>query len=165
MRWLMGAVRASWKLSEWPAETIRRPQGPNDAWRVIKAGSWKLVSFFIWRTQITDDRLQPGPSRAAQKPLTLKLCPSGDVRCQHWIIYSAAYTGFIKPTCQLLRFKMICMCERNVSLCVLEWYDLNQRATASTRTKLLCFTNPLLQKSIFTKVKQSRAGKCRSARQ
>lgn len=147
----MGAARASWKLSEWPAETIRRPHGPNDAWRVIK--------------NLTDDRLQPGPSRAAGKPLALKLCPSGDVRCQHWIIYSAAYTGSIKPACQLLRFKTICMCERNVSLCVLEWYGLNQRATASTRTKLLCFTNPLLQKSIFTKVKQSRAGKCRSARQ
>lgn len=64
------------------------------------------------------------------------------------------YTGFVKPTRQLVCLHMIsriCLLSAsekwNVLVCVFsEWYDLNQRATASTRTKLLCCTNPLLRK-------------------
>lgn len=75
--------------------------------------------------------------------------------CVSWCVYtwSSVYVCWAQVKSEMF------------SCVFLEWYDLNQRATASTRTKLLCCTNPLLRKSIFTKVKQSRGGKCRSARQ
>lgn len=55
---LADADKSIYKLSDRPAETIRRPHRTNDAWEVIKKGSWKLVSFFIWQTRSTGDRLK-----------------------------------------------------------------------------------------------------------
>lgn len=42
-------TRASIKLPDWPAATIRGPRWANDPWEVIKKGWWKWVSFFIWK--------------------------------------------------------------------------------------------------------------------
>lgn len=75
---LADADKSIYKLSDRPAETIRRPHRTNDAWEVIKKGSWKLVSFFIWQTRSTGDRLK-GPSRAAKKLLTLQICSFGRI--------------------------------------------------------------------------------------
>lgn len=55
---LADADKSIYKLSDRPAETIRRPHRTNGAWEVIKKGSWKLVSFFIWQTRSTGDRLK-----------------------------------------------------------------------------------------------------------
>lgn len=73
---LADADRSIYKLSDGQAATIRRPHWANDAWQVIKKGSWKLVSFFIWQTRGTRDKLQMEPSRAARNPLALDFCPT-----------------------------------------------------------------------------------------
>lgn len=69
---LADADKSIYKLSDRPAETIRRPHRTNDAWEVIKKGSWKLVSFFIWQTRSTGDRLK-GPSDRKETTNTANL--------------------------------------------------------------------------------------------
>lgn len=149
----------SLKKSEWPAETITRPQKPNDAGEVIKKGLWKWLSFSLWQTCWTAAGWQE------------RLCslPSTEGFEDHAGLYKYLYccvcAASIKPVClhMILCWRLLTTSQKwNILVCVLERYDLNQRAAARTRTEL---TNPLLWKSILTKVKQSRNGKCRSARQ
>lgn len=150
---LADADKSIYKLSDRPAETIRRPHRTNDAWEVIKKGSWKLVSFFIWQTRSTRDRLK-GPSRAAKKLLALQICSSGRIgllcgytfiknpfQCLGWYMCQCMYTGSIKLMSQSLHLQMscrICLPSASVNwhvLCVcLEWYNLNHGAAPSTHS-------------------------------
>lgn len=149
---LADADKSIYKLSDRPAETIRRPHRTNDAWEVIKKGSWKLVSFFIWQTRSTGDRLK-GPSRAAKKLLTLQICSFGlSVSCVgiHLLktnfsalddMCRCMYTGSIKLMSQSLHLQMSCrVCLPSASvnwrvLCVcLEWYNVNHGAAPSTHS-------------------------------
>lgn len=110
---LADADMSVYKLSVRPAETIRRPRRPNDAWEVIKQGSWKLVSFFIPQKTfqlMTDCSRGTAECRETASAATLPFREGVSLLCTYTFIKKTfhstelyicwcVYAGFIKSLC------------------------------------------------------------------